>query len=88
MTVDAAIWNGAVGGLSSCVINNIPLIMYYNIQNTFVTNLPAAPSMCSKHSSQTTEYVKYCVQTMVLLTYQRNSLHASMIVPFDTSLVT
>ena len=25
MTLDAAKWNGAVGELSSCVINNIPL---------------------------------------------------------------
>ena len=25
MTVDAAMWNGSVGELSSCVINNIPL---------------------------------------------------------------
>ena len=40
------------------------------------------------YSSQTTDSVKYCVQTMVLLTYQKNSLHSSMIVPFDTSLVT
>ena len=24
MTLDAAKWNGGVGGLSSCVINNIP----------------------------------------------------------------
>ena len=25
MTLDAAMWNGAVGELSPCVINNIPL---------------------------------------------------------------
>ena len=40
MTSDAAMWNGAVGELSPCVINNIHWIMYYNIRNTFGTNLP------------------------------------------------
>ena len=33
-------WNAAVGELSSCVMNNIPWFMYYNIRNTFGTNLP------------------------------------------------
>ena len=37
-TLDALMWNGAVGELSSCVINHN--LMYYNIRNTFGTNLP------------------------------------------------
>ena len=41
ITLDASMWNGAVGELSSYVINNIPLDhVLYNIQNTFGTNLP------------------------------------------------
>ena len=39
MALDATMWNGTVGELSSCVINNIHCIMYYNIRNTFGTNL-------------------------------------------------
>ena len=38
MTLDASMWTGAVGELSSCVINTIPLD--HNIRNTFRTNLP------------------------------------------------
>ena len=40
MTLDAAKWNGAGGELSSCVITLFYWIMYYNIWNTFGTNLP------------------------------------------------
>ena len=29
MTLDASMWNGSVGGRSSCVINNIPLELIF-----------------------------------------------------------
>ena len=39
MTLDAVKWNGTGSELSSCVIK-LHYIMYYNIRNTFGTNLP------------------------------------------------
>ena len=40
ITLDAAKWNCDGAELSSCVITLFYLIMYYNIRNTFGTNLP------------------------------------------------
>ena len=39
ITLDAAKWNCDDAELSSCVITLFYWIMYYNIQNTFGTNL-------------------------------------------------
>ena len=39
-TLDAAKWNCDDAELSSCVITLFYWIMYYNIRNTFGTNLP------------------------------------------------
>ena len=40
ITLDAAKWNCDGAELSSCVITLFFWIMYYNIRNTFGTNLP------------------------------------------------
>ena len=40
ITLDAAKWNCDGAELSSCVITLFYWIMYYNIRNTFGTNLP------------------------------------------------
>ena len=40
ITLDAAKWMCDGAELSSCVITLFYLIMYYNIRNTFGTNLP------------------------------------------------
>ena len=40
ITLDAAKWNCDGAELSSCVISLFYWIMYYNIRNTFGTNLP------------------------------------------------
>ena len=40
ITLDAAKWNCDDAELSSCVITLFYWIMYYNIRNTFGTNLP------------------------------------------------
>ena len=40
ITLDAAKWNCDGAELSSCVITLFYWIMYYNILNTFGTNLP------------------------------------------------
>ena len=40
ITLDAAKWNSAGAEVSSCVIALFYWIMYYNILNTFGTNLP------------------------------------------------
>ena len=40
ITLDAAKWNYDGAELSSCVITLFYWIMYYNIRNTFGTNLP------------------------------------------------
>ena len=40
ITLDAAKWNCDGAELSSCVITLFYWIMYYNIRNTFRTNLP------------------------------------------------
>ena len=40
ITLDAAKWNCEGAELSSCVITLFYWIMYYNIRNTFETNLP------------------------------------------------
>ena len=40
ITLDTAKWNCDGAELSSCVITLFYWIMYYNIQNTFGTNLP------------------------------------------------
>ena len=40
ITLDAAKWNSDGAELSSCVITLFYWIMYYNIRNTFGTNLP------------------------------------------------
>ena len=40
ITLDAAKWNCDGAKLSSCVITLFYWIMYYNIRNTFGTNLP------------------------------------------------
>ena len=46
ITLDAAKWNCDGAELSSCVITLFYWIMYYNIRNTFGTNLPVDLSFC------------------------------------------